>query len=63
MFQGGGLSTANYDALLVGWEGQAHNNGVNFHAGSSTYTLLSAADTARTNLITDLWSITDGGGI
>jgi hypothetical protein len=57
------LSTANYGALLVSWEGQTHNNGVNFHGGNSTYTLLSAADTARTNLITDLWSITDGGGI
>jgi surface protein len=64
MFIGVTLSTANYDSLLVGWEGGAHNNGVNFHGGNSTYTTGSAADTARGVLTgTDGWTITDGGPV
>ena len=54
------LSTANYDALLIGWEGQTHNNNVPFHGGSSTYSA-GAAATARAALIADGWTITDGG--
>ena len=64
VFFGTTLSTANYDALLVGWEGQPHNNNVSFHGGNSTFTLLSAAATAKTVLTgTNLWTIIDGGGI
>lgn len=66
MFQNVTLSTANYDATLVGWEGQAPSiqSNVTFSGGNSTYTLGSAAETARTNLInTHGWSITDGGGV
>ena len=63
MFSGGaGLSTANYDALLIGWEGQAVKNNVLFHAGTSKYTGGGAAATARAALIADhTWTITDGG--
>jgi hypothetical protein len=61
---GSTLSTANYDALLIGWEGQAVQNGVVFSGGNSTYTLGGAAETARAALIADhSWTITDGGGI
>ena len=56
------LSTANYDALLIGWEGQAVNDTVTFHGGSSTYTGGGAAATARAALVSDhSWAITDGG--
>jgi hypothetical protein len=64
MLRNSGLSTANYNSLLVGWEGQSHNNNVIFGADGITYSNGSAADTARATLIsTDLWSITDGGGV
>ena len=67
------LSTANYDLLLVDWEANlqaAYSGGVGYpftisiSFGSSQYTLLSAAATARASLITNFgWTITDGGGI
>jgi hypothetical protein len=56
-----GLSTANYDSLLIGWEGQPHSGSITIHFGSSTYTGGGAAATARAQLITDGWTITDGG--
>lgn len=60
--RGGTLSTANYDALLLGWDAQSVQSGLNFHAGSSTYTGGGAVATARANLISsDSWTITDGG--
>ena len=38
MFKGVTLSTANYSALLIGWEAGTHNTGaVKFHGGSSQY--------------------------
>lgn len=57
------FSTANYNSILTGWEGQAHNNSVTLGMGSSTYgPCPSAACTARDTLtITDSWTITDGG--
>ena len=59
MFTGSKLSTANYDALLIGWEAQALNNGVPFHGGNSTYCL---GETARASMIADhSWTITDAG--
>ena len=62
--QGATLSTANYDALLIGWDAQAVVSGLTPNFGSSTYTLGGAAATARANLIaSDLWTITDGGGV
>lgn len=58
------LSTANYDAMLVGIEAQAVQNGVTFSGGNSTYTAAGAGGTARASLIADhSWVITDGGGI
>ncbi len=54
------LSTANYDALLIGWEAQAEQPNVTFHGGNSTYSA-GAAATARAALVTNGWTITDGG--
>ncbi len=52
------LSTANYDALLIGWEAQLLNNNV-FLNGGNSYCL---GETARANMINDhSWTITDGG--
>jgi hypothetical protein len=59
MFDGIALSTANYDALLNGWDAQALNSGVTFSGGNSTYC---TGETARANMISsDSWTITDGG--
>ena len=59
------LSTANYDLLLVAWNSNTPvvpNLIINFTP--TKYSLGSAADTARTNLITTYgWTITDGGPI
>jgi len=55
------LSTANYDALLIGWAALDLYNGVNFHGGNSKYSSGIAA-TARASIIADdSWTITDGG--
>ena len=62
--QGDTLSTANYDALLVGWSAQDAVNEIAIHFGSSTYTggEEGAGGLAREDLIAvDEWSITDGG--
>jgi len=68
-----GLSTTNYDALLIDWEANlqaAYPGGVGYpytisvDFGGSQYTLGSAAETARTSLINNFsWTITDGGGV
>lgn len=58
------LSTANYDALLIGWDSQgvmSYTGTVDF--GSSQYTLGGAAEAARTSLIAKWGGILDGGGI
>ena len=61
MLQGVTLSTQNYDSLLVGWNSQALQSGVNFDGGNSTY-CSAAAIAARANMIaSDTWTITDGG--
>ena len=57
-----GLSTANYDALLIAWAAQgamSYSGTVNF--GGSKYTAGGAAETARTDLIGRWGGITDGG--
>ena len=62
MFESAGLSPANYDALLTGWNALNLIRGVDFHAGNSKYT--AAAQTARDNMVAasgDDWNITDGG--
>ena len=57
----GGLSTTVYDELLVNWEAQIGYNAQNPHFGGSKYTAGSAAATARADLVTAGWTITDGG--
>ena len=56
------LSTANYDALLIGWAAQSVNTGVVFSGGDSKYSA-GAAATARGVLTSapNNWTITDGG--
>ncbi len=59
MFNGVTLSTANYDALLNGWDSQVLKPGVTFSGGNSTYC---AGLAARGNITSsDGWTITDGG--
>ena len=56
-----GFGTANYDLLLVSWEGQVEKTSVPFHAGGATYSA-GAPATARGVLVnTSSWTITDGG--
>jgi surface protein len=61
------MSTSDYDALLIAWEGQAPNNNVSIHFNAATYTAGGAAEAARTSLTTAVgsggygWTITDGG--
>ena len=57
------LSTANYDALLIGWAAQSVNSGILFSGGDSQYTAGGAAATARATLVTAGWTITDGGPV
>jgi hypothetical protein len=64
MLTDSGLSTPQYDAALVNYEAQSVQNNVIIGFGASTYTIGSAADTARTALANDhSWTITDGGGV
>ena len=62
-----GLSTANYDLLLIRWASQASSmpsNMTNVNMGTSTYTTGSTAATARNTLVNTYgWSITDGGAV
>lgn len=59
MFNNVTLSTANYDALLVGWNAQNLQPNVDFSGGNSRYC---TAETERNNMISvDGWVITDGG--
>ena len=58
------LSTSEYDALLIAWDSQNPVDSLTPNFGTSQYTLGGSAAAARANLIsTDLWTITDGGGI
>lgn len=59
MFSGVSLSIANYDALLIGWDAQTLQSGLNFNAGTSRYC---NGGTARQNMIaSDGWQIIDAG--
>jgi len=62
---GSGMTTANYDASLIYWDGlTTPPSGLSPNFGTSTYTLGGAAATARADLVsTHLWTITDGGGV
>lgn len=58
------LSTNNYDSLLIQWASQTPQSGITIDFGSSTYSLGTAAQTARNTLTTTYsWSISDGGGV
>ena len=58
-WNGAGLSTANYDALLIGWSGLNLQTNVPFDAGTSNYCL---GDAARQSIINNFgWTITDDG--
>jgi surface protein len=59
MFHDVMLSTANYDALLHGWDVQTLQHNVTFDGGNSKYCSGAAA---RAHMISsDKWKITDGG--
>jgi|GEM_PF-3027024 len=59
MFTGVTLSITNYDALLIGWNAQAVQPGINFNGGNSMYC---AGETAHEALIANSsWIIIDGG--
>jgi len=60
MFHQAPLSTANYDALLLGWSALNLQNDVTFWADNSTYS--SSAQSAR-NILTDVynWTVYDAG--
>jgi surface protein len=55
------LSSDHYDAILIAWDGQSLQSGVNFNAGLSKYCSI-AAETARNNMVSsDSWTISDDG--
>jgi len=63
-----GLSTTNYDALLIAWSDAADAGFLTLaftpDMGNSTFTTGGAGETARTNLVnTHLWTIADAGGV
>jgi surface protein len=59
MFRSVTLSTANYDALLIGWNAQTLQSGVTFSGGNSLYC---SSWAERDNMInSDGWIITDNG--
>ena len=59
MLHNSGMSTANYDALLIGWNAQNLKSDVNLSAGGIHYC---NGESARANMIaSDGWNITDGG--
>jgi len=64
MFNSSGLSTANYDATLIGWAAQSITNAVSIDFGNSQFTSGGAAEAARNTLVSTYgWTIVDGGGI
>jgi len=53
------LSTTHYDNLLISWDAQSVQSGVNFHGGRSEYCV---AEAERSHLISaDDWEIIDDG--
>jgi surface protein len=56
-----GLSSANYDNLLTGWNGLPElQSGITFDAGTIQYS--AAGSGARSNIISTYgWTINDGG--
>lgn len=60
MFLNGQLSKANYDSLLAAWANLTLQSGVDFHAGSSVYSVSTYED-KKSIIDTYNWTITDGG--
>ncbi len=58
MFNDVTLPIASYDAALINFDSQAHNQNVNFTAGNSMYC---DGLNAHVNLLNDGWSIADAG--
>ena len=55
-------TTTNYDATLVAWAAQDVPNSLNFHGGTSKYSVAGGGTAARASLeADDLWIIDDGG--
>ncbi len=54
------LSTVNYSNLLIGWEAQVEPANCFLHGGNSLYSA-GAAATARAALVSNGWTIVDGG--
>ena len=59
MFTFSAFSTTNYDLLLPAWDAYG-TSGVNLHAGTAQYSS-GAPATARANMVSRSWTITDGG--
>jgi surface protein len=59
MFSGATLSTANYDATLIGWASKTLKPNVTFSGGNSTY--CNSANARGSIINTYGWTITDGG--
>jgi len=60
MFYASGMTTANYDSLLIGWANSPRQQNVGF---TSDLTYSSAALSARTTLVNTPWTISDGGQV
>lgn len=68
-----GMSNANYDATLVGWEatlqtaypgGSGYTPLINIDFGGSQFTSGGPGETAKNSLVTNFgWTISDGGGV
>jgi len=63
MFTSVTLTTASYDAILIGWEAQNEKPNVTFDAGNSVMTLGGLAEDARDALVANGWTITDSTGV
>ena len=64
MFKSTTMSTANYDATLIGWASQSLNSGLSIDFGSARYTAGGDAEAARNTLINTYgWTIVDGGSV
>jgi len=62
MFRSTTMSTANYDATLIGWASQSLNSGLSIDFGNARYTAGGSAEAARNTLINTYgWTIVDGG--
>ena len=66
MFDGSGLTTPNYDALLQGWAAQAPAIQSNVSLGAAGIQFTNATSLTAHNILTSppySWTISDGGGI